>query len=65
MREQVPGFLDAQVHFISSFYSIAAMDGQTAEHLQQAICNYSRDDILTVMWVPLYCTDIFTILGKY
>ncbi|KAJ6991792.1 hypothetical protein NC653_015208 [Populus alba x Populus x berolinensis] len=47
--QQVPDFLDAEVHFISSFYSIAAMDGQTADHLQQAICNYSRDDILTVM----------------
>ncbi|KAL2475794.1 Phosphoglycerate mutase family protein [Abeliophyllum distichum] len=49
MQEQVRGFLEAKVHFISSFYSIAAMDGQTAEHLQQAICKYSKDDILTVM----------------
>lgn len=49
MQEQVPGFQDAEVYFISSFYSIAAMDGQTAEHLQQAICRYSRDEILTVM----------------
>ncbi|KAI5559775.1 hypothetical protein POPTR_016G000900v4 [Populus trichocarpa] len=49
MQQQVPDFLDAEVHFISSFYSVAAMDGQTADHLQQAICNYSRDGILTVM----------------
>ncbi|OVA19692.1 Histidine phosphatase superfamily [Macleaya cordata] len=49
MQEQVQGFLEAEVHFISSFYSIAAMDGQTAEHLQQAICEYSRDEMLTVM----------------
>uniref|UniRef100_A0A6N2KEI3 Serine aminopeptidase S33 domain-containing protein n=1 Tax=Salix viminalis TaxID=40686 RepID=A0A6N2KEI3_SALVM len=49
MQQQVPDFLDAEVHFISSFYSIAAMDGQTADHLQQTICNYSRDGILTVM----------------
>ncbi|KAG5252359.1 Histidine phosphatase superfamily [Salix suchowensis] len=49
MQQQVPDFLDSEVHFISSFYSIAAMDGQTADHLQQAICNYSRDGILTVM----------------
>ncbi|KDP29022.1 hypothetical protein JCGZ_16411 [Jatropha curcas] len=49
MQEQVPGFVDAEVHFIPSFYSIAALDGQTAEHLQQAICRYSRDEILTVM----------------
>ncbi|XP_073061566.1 uncharacterized protein At3g52155, chloroplastic-like [Primulina eburnea] len=49
MQEQVQGFLEAKVHFISSFYSVAAMDGQTAEHLQQAICRYSGDEILTVM----------------
>ncbi|KAL9335833.1 hypothetical protein Peur_070321 [Populus x canadensis] len=49
MQQQVPDFLDAEVHFISSFYSVAAMDGQTADHLHQAICNYSRDGILTVM----------------
>ncbi|KAJ6426285.1 hypothetical protein OIU84_026800 [Salix udensis] len=47
MQQQVPDFLDSEVHFISSFYSIAAMDGQTADHLQQALCNYSRDGILT------------------
>ena len=49
MQEQVRGFLEAEVHFISSFYSIAAMDGQTAEHLQHAICKFSKDEILTVM----------------
>ncbi|KAI8534459.1 hypothetical protein RHMOL_Rhmol10G0091300 [Rhododendron molle] len=49
MQEQVKGFLEAEVHFISSFYSIVAMDGQTAEHLQHAICKFSRDEILTVM----------------
>lgn len=49
MQERVESFLEAKVHFISSFYSIAAMDGQTAEHLQNAICKYSRDEILTVM----------------
>ncbi|GAV56678.1 His_Phos_1 domain-containing protein [Cephalotus follicularis] len=49
MQEQVRGFLEAEVRFISSFYSVAAMDGQTAEHLQQAICKYSTDDTLTVM----------------
>ncbi|XP_057513842.1 uncharacterized protein At3g52155, chloroplastic-like [Actinidia eriantha] len=49
MQEQVRGFLQAEVHFISSFYSIAAMDGQTAEHLQHAICKFSKDEILTVM----------------
>lgn len=49
MQEQVQAFLEAEVHFISSFYSVAAMDGQTAEHLRQAICKYSRDEIFTVM----------------
>lgn len=49
MQEQVQNFLKAEVHFIPSFYSIAAMDGQTAEHLQQAICKFARDEILTVM----------------
>lgn len=43
------GFADAEVHFLASFYSVAAMDGQTAEHLQQSICEFSRDEILTVM----------------
>lgn len=45
MRE----FLEAEIRYVSSFYSIAAMDGQTAEHLQRVICKYSTDDIVTVM----------------
>ncbi|EPS67529.1 hypothetical protein M569_07243, partial [Genlisea aurea] len=49
MQEQVRAFVKAEVHFISSFYSIAAMDGQTAEHLQRMICKYSTNQILTVM----------------
>ncbi|KAI3741007.1 hypothetical protein L1987_58671 [Smallanthus sonchifolius] len=49
MQDQVQAFLDAEIHFISSFYSVAAMDGQTADHLQRAICKYARDEILTVM----------------
>ncbi|GMH27741.1 hypothetical protein Nepgr_029584 [Nepenthes gracilis] len=49
MQDQVRCFLDAEVHFISSFYSIAALDGQTAEHLQQIICKFARDEVLTVM----------------
>ncbi|KAL3519243.1 hypothetical protein ACH5RR_017392 [Cinchona calisaya] len=49
MQKEVRGFLEAEIHFLSSFYSVAAMDGQTAEHLQQAIREYSRDEILTVM----------------
>ncbi|XP_031493098.1 uncharacterized protein At3g52155, chloroplastic [Nymphaea colorata] len=49
MQEHVREFSEAQVYFMSSFYSVAAMDGQTAEHLQKAICKFSRNDILTVM----------------
>ncbi|KAL6544663.1 hypothetical protein OROMI_023525 [Orobanche minor] len=49
MQEQVQAFLEAEVHFLSSFYSIAAMDGQTAQHLQQSISKYSRDQILTII----------------
>ncbi|XP_022132392.1 uncharacterized protein LOC111005263 [Momordica charantia] len=49
MQNEVSSFSEAEVHLISSFYSIAAMDGQTAEHLQQVICNYSRNEIITVM----------------
>lgn len=49
MQDQVQAFLEAEIHFISSFYSVAAMDGQTADHIQQAICRYARDEILTVM----------------
>ncbi|ERN19058.1 hypothetical protein AMTRI_Chr10g8220 [Amborella trichopoda] len=49
MQEHVQGFLEAEVRFVASFYSIAAMDGQTAEHLQEVICEISRDEILTIM----------------
>ncbi|KAJ0568746.1 putative histidine phosphatase superfamily, clade-1 [Helianthus annuus] len=49
MQDQVRAFLEAEIHFISSFYSVAAMDGQTADHLRRAICKYARDEILTVM----------------
>ncbi|MBA0836807.1 hypothetical protein Goarm_009002 [Gossypium armourianum] len=53
MQEEARGFLEAEVHFISSYYSIAAMDGQTAEHLQRTICHYSRDELFTIMSVSL------------
>ncbi|KAL6854575.1 hypothetical protein ACP4OV_019137 [Aristida adscensionis] len=49
LQEHVQGLSEAVVYFIPSFYSIAAMDGQTAEHLQKSICEYSSDEILTVM----------------
>lgn len=53
MQAQVDGFMEANVHFIPSFYSIAAMDGQTADHLQHIISKYSSPDITTVMYVSL------------
>ncbi|CAN8278871.1 unnamed protein product [Cochlearia groenlandica] len=49
MQEQVDVFMEANVHFIPSFYSIAAMDGQTTEHIQQIISRYSTPDITTIM----------------
>ncbi|KAJ4900166.1 Phosphoglycerate mutase family protein [Raphanus sativus] len=49
MQAQVDGFMEANVHFIPSFYSIAAMDGQTADHLHHVISKYSSPDITTVM----------------
>ncbi|CAA6670137.1 unnamed protein product [Spirodela intermedia] len=49
MREHAACFLEAKVRYVPSFYSVAAMDGQTAEHLQKAVCEYSEDEILTVM----------------
>ena len=61
MQGQVRGFLEAEVHFFSSFYSIAAMDGQTADHIQQVICKYTRDEILTVMWVILPPISFFIV----
>ncbi|XP_022724461.1 uncharacterized protein At3g52155, chloroplastic isoform X3 [Durio zibethinus] len=32
-----------------NYPALRAMDGQTAEHLQRTICQYSRDEILTIM----------------
>ncbi|KAH7293118.1 hypothetical protein KP509_28G012800 [Ceratopteris richardii] len=49
MKEHVPEFRDIEVHFLGSFYSVAAMDGQTADHLKETICKYATDEITTVM----------------
>ncbi|KAK9156466.1 hypothetical protein Sjap_003946 [Stephania japonica] len=43
MQDHVRALLDAIVYFIPSFYSISAMDGQTAHHLQQAVIAYPKD----------------------
>ncbi|XP_010539948.1 PREDICTED: uncharacterized protein LOC104813862 [Tarenaya hassleriana] len=49
MQDQVGLLMEVEVHFIPSFYSIAAMDGQTAEHIQRTVCRFSTDEITTVM----------------
>ncbi|KAJ3693227.1 hypothetical protein LUZ60_008707 [Juncus effusus] len=49
LRENAIGLRDATVQFVPSFYSVAAMDGLTAEHLQKAVCELSDDQILTIM----------------
>ena len=49
MQAHMKDVLKVEVHYIPSFYSVAAMNGRTDHHLQQAVCNYSRKDILTVM----------------
>ncbi|KAJ6925240.1 hypothetical protein NC652_018244 [Populus alba x Populus x berolinensis] len=40
--------LEVHLHF-KFLFLLPLLDGQTADHLQQAFCYYSRDDILTVM----------------
>ncbi|CAM6096562.1 unnamed protein product [Calypogeia fissa] len=49
MQQQLPEFLEGEVRYFSSFYSIAAMDGQTVQHLQEIICKYSKTDVTTIM----------------
>ncbi len=50
MQAHVSDLREAAVRFLGSFYSIAAMDGQTAQHLQESILKYSSDDVTTVMY---------------
>ncbi|KAH8939210.1 hypothetical protein BDL97_15G026800 [Sphagnum fallax] len=49
MQSHVSDLGEVEVRFLGSFYAIAAMDGQTAQHLQENILKYSRDDVTTVM----------------
>lgn len=49
MQAQYSDLSDAEVRFLGSFYSVAAMDGQTAQHIQENVLKYSRDDVTTVM----------------
>lgn len=53
MQAQYSDLSDAEVRFLGSFYSVAAMDGQTAQHIQENVLKYSQDDITTIMYVLL------------
>jgi hypothetical protein len=55
MQAHVSDLREAVVRFLGSFYSIAAMDGQTAQHLQESILKYSSDDVTTVMYALVLC----------
>ncbi|KAL3691656.1 hypothetical protein R1sor_005307 [Riccia sorocarpa] len=48
MQQHSPELQGAEVHFLSSFYSVAALDGETLQHLQETICKYSKDDVKTI-----------------
>lgn len=41
MGEAVEDFRDVEVRFLGSYYSIAAMDGQTAEHLRDTVLKFT------------------------
>ncbi|KAG0618890.1 hypothetical protein M758_4G099000 [Ceratodon purpureus] len=49
MQAQYNDLSDAEVRFLGSFYSVAAMDGQTAQHIQENVLKYCQDDITTIM----------------
>jgi len=49
MQAHAGDLSDAEVRFLGSFYSVAAMDGQTAQHIQENVLKYSRDDVTTIM----------------
>lgn len=51
MQAHAGDLSDAEVRFLGSFYSVAAMDGQTAQHIQENVLKYSRDDVTTIMYV--------------
>ena len=49
MGEAVSAFREADVLFLGSYYSIAAMDGQTAKHLHDTILQHATSATGTVM----------------
>lgn len=53
MQGRYSALADADVRFLGSFYSVAAMDGQTAQHIQENVLKYAGDDITTIMYLLL------------
>ena len=49
MAEAVEAFRNADVKFLGSYYSTAAMDGQTARHLHETVIKYAAPDSELVM----------------
>lgn len=49
MQAHYGDLTDAEVRFLGSFYSVAAMDGQTAQHIQENVLKFTRDDVTTIM----------------
>lgn len=49
MQAHFSDLTDAEVRFLGSFYSVAAMDGQTAQHIQENVLKFTRDDVTTIM----------------
>ncbi|CAI7877575.1 unnamed protein product [Closterium sp. NIES-53] len=49
MRKEEDGFAEAKARFLGSFYTVAAMDGQTARHLHEIVVQLAPDSADTVM----------------
>ena len=49
MLEEERALRDARVVLLGSFYSVAAMDGQTAHHLAEMIVKHASSETGTVM----------------
>eukprot|EP00271_Cylindrocystis_brebissonii_P018709 TRINITY_DN5428_c0_g1_i1.p1 TRINITY_DN5428_c0_g1~~TRINITY_DN5428_c0_g1_i1.p1 ORF type:complete len:313 (+),score=11.89 TRINITY_DN5428_c0_g1_i1:320-1258(+) len=49
MCETVAEFASTEVRFLGSYYSIAAMDGQTAQHLKETVVQYADSSSTTTV----------------
>lgn len=49
MTEAAGAFSEAEVRFLGSFYSVAAMDGETTAHLHSMVLKYASEEVSTVM----------------